>query len=192
MENLILELFTQFGSFAVFLLILLENLFPPIPSELVLTMAGYLSQLTNIHVIEMILFATLGSLIGAWLLYALGYFISYERLLRLLHLSTEKLQSSFNWYEKYQTRAVFVGRLIPIVRSLISIPAGLAHMPLFAFSVTTFLGSVIWNSLLIIAGAILGENHKLVLDFMETYQYLMIILILIVTIYIVIRKYRQK
>lgn len=199
METWILGLLEQFGLFAVFFLILIENIFPPIPSELVLTFAGYMSTITSYSLLEMIVASTLGSVIGAILLYGIGYALKLERLLKLINkigkyirLSEEDIQKACDFYRKYQTKAVFFCRMVPLLRSLISIPAGLFEMKILPFLITTVLGSTIWNTLLIVIGSIVGENRAIIFEVMDTYKYLVIACVVIAVIAYIVYKRRKK
>lgn len=198
METWILGLLEQFGLFAVFFLILIENIFPPIPSELVLTFAGYMSTITSYSLIEMIIASTLGSVIGALLLYGIGYILKLERLLKLINkigkyirLSEADIQKACDFYRKYQTKAVFFCRMVPLLRSLISVPAGLFEMKMTPFLITTILGSTIWNTLLIIVGSIVGENRAIIFEVIDAYKYILVALVLVLVVAYFIYKKRK-
>lgn len=193
MEMLIQEFMSRFGNLGVFLLIFIENIFPPIPSELILTFGGFMTATTTMTVLSVVLFATLGSIIGALLLYMIGHFLGSEHIKplldrygRIIHLSYEDVTKALKWYSRYEGKTVFFCRMIPLIRSLISIPAGMASMNLSAFILLTALGSLIWNSVLVYGGAMLGEHYTLILDIMDTYSWItyttlfIIILIMIV------------
>lgn len=168
MRELVLELMGEYGNLAVFILILVENLFPPIPSEVILTFGGVMTVCTDMTPIGVILFSTAGSLAGAVILYSVGRFLPdevFRKLLcgqigHLLHFRLEDVDLAKGWFRERGRSAVFLCRLIPIVRSLISIPAGIARMPFVPFLVFTAAGSLLWNTVLVYAGRIAGDSWE--------------------------------
>lgn len=168
MRELVLELMGEYGNLAVFLLILVENLFPPIPSEVILTFGGVMTVCTDMTPVGVILFSTAGSLAGAVILYSVGRFLpdeAFRKLLcgqigHLLHFRLEDVDLAKGWFRERGRSAVFLCRLIPIVRSLISIPAGIARMPFVPFLVFTAAGSLLWNTVLVYAGRIAGDSWE--------------------------------
>ena len=168
MRELVLELIGEYGNLAVFLLILVENLFPPIPSEVILTFGGVMTVCTDMTPVGVILFSTAGSLAGAVILYSVGRFLPdevFRKLLcgqigHLLHFRLEDVDLAKGWFRERGRSAVFLCRLIPIVRSLISIPAGIARMPFVPFLVFTAAGSLLWNTVLVYAGRIAGDSWE--------------------------------
>lgn len=168
MRDLVLELMGEYGNLAVFLLILVENLFPPIPSEVILTFGGVMTVCTDMTPVGVILFSTAGSLAGAVILYSVGRFLPdevFRKLLcgqigHLLHFRLEDVDLAKGWFRERGRSAVFLCRLIPIVRSLISIPAGIARMQFVPFLVFTAAGSLLWNTVLVYAGRIAGDSWE--------------------------------
>lgn len=168
MRELVLELMGEYGNLAVFLLILVENLFPPIPSEVILTFGGVMTVCTDMTPVGVILFSTVGSLAGAVILYSVGRFLPdevFRKLLcgqigHLLHFRLEDVDLAKGWFRERGRSAVFLCRLIPIVRSLISIPAGIARMQFVPFLVFTAAGSLLWNTVLVYAGRIAGDSWE--------------------------------
>ena len=168
MRELVLELMGEYGNLAVFLLILVENLFPPIPSEVILTFGGVMTVCTDLTPVGVILFSTAGSLAGAVILYSVGRFLPdevFRKLLcgqigHLLHFRLEDVDLAKGWFRERGRSAVFLCRLIPIVRSLISIPAGIARMQFVPFLVFTAAGSLLWNTVLVYAGRIAGDSWE--------------------------------
>ena len=168
MRELVLELMGEYGNLDVFLLILVENLFPPIPSEVILTFGGVMTVCTDMTPVGVILFSTAGSLAGAVILYSVGRFLPdevFRKLLcgqigHLLHFRLEDVDLAKGWFRERGRSAVFLCRLIPIVRSLISIPAGIARMPFVPFLVFTAAGSLLWNTVLVYAGRIAGDSWE--------------------------------
>ena len=168
MRELVLELMGEYGNLAVFLLILVENLFPPIPSEVILTFGGVMTVCTDMTPVGVILFSTAGSLAGAVILYSVGRFLPdevFRKLLcgqigHLLHFRLEDVDLAKGWFRERGRSAVFLCRLIPIVRSLISIPAGIARMQFVPFLVFTAAGSLLWNTVLVYAGRIAADSWE--------------------------------
>ncbi len=168
----------SFGYIGMAVLILVENIFPPIPSELILTFGGFLTTHTNLTVAGVILSATIGSVVGAVMLYYIGLLLPRERLEQIvdgrigqiLHLNKTDIQKAMSWFNKKGKVTVFVCRCIPIVRSLISIPAGMANMRLGDFLLLTTLGSFIWNTILVSAGAWAGNSWMKIIHVMNTYS----------------------
>lgn len=168
---------------------MVENLFPPIPSEIILTFSGFISHDANLNLFLIIIFATIGSDVGALILYYLGYFLK-EKIGPILHLNEKNFGNTLCEFNTKGKKSVFFGRLVPIIRSLISIPAGISKMNILLFLFLTTLGSFIWNGILVLLGNMIGENYALVSYFISKY-YKPVILIVIV-IFIIIRKRRKK
>ena len=171
MEQLIISMMNEFGYFGIFLLIAIENIFPPIPSELILAFGGFMTAHSKLNISLVILFATLGSLVGGIVLYYVGKILNKERLKKIvsgkigkiLRLKEEDIEKADKWFDNKGNKTVFFCRFIPIVRSLISIPAGMSEMSISKFLLYTFLGSLIWNTVLVFLGNLLGERwHDIV------------------------------
>jgi membrane protein DedA with SNARE-associated domain len=171
------DVIEQLGYVGVALLVVAENVFPPIPSEIVLPFAGFVAQRGSESVIIMILAATVGSVVGALIMYWIAAFIGDER----LHAFTRKfgkwvqirevdLSRAEEWFDRHATSAVLLGRCVPLIRSVVSIPAGFRRMKLVPYIAYTFAGSLVWNILLIGAGALLGDNWERVGDVMSPIQ----------------------
>lgn len=191
MQETIIKLISQYGYISVMMLIAIENIFPPIPSELILSFSGFISISANLNVFIMIIFATLGSLIGAIVLYYLGYLLNKERILKiaegktgkLLRLDPIKIKESISNFEHHGSKSIFFYRFVPIIRSLISIPAGISRYPFIKFLILTSIGSFIWNTVLIYLGRIMGHNWSLISGFFNDYSWpILIIIIIIVSI----------
>ncbi|GAB3355606.1 DedA family protein [Modestobacter lapidis] len=157
----LLDLVQSLGPIGVGIAILVETVVPPIPSEAVLGLAGVLIRGGEMSVVPVIAFATLGSLLGAIFFYfvgkALGPRRSHAFLDRLPLVETADVDRTFAWFERHGRSAVFFGRMVPIVRSFVSVPAGVVHMPFGQFLLYTAAGSLIWNSLLVGLGVALGD-----------------------------------
>lgn len=158
--------------------IALENLFPPLPSEVILPMAGLAAGRGNFTLFEALFWTTAGSVVGAFLLYGIGAWLGIHRLraiatkVPLLH--PEDIDRTVTWFNKHGGKAVFFGRMLPIFRSLISIPAGIVRMPLWKFGLLTTAGSLIWNTIFVGAGYLLGEAWPLVERYADVLQYIVI------------------
>lgn len=177
MQNWITEFMNEFGYIGIFLLIAIENIFPPIPSEVILTFGGFMTTYTTLTIIGVIVASTLGSVIGAVALYGVGAWFEEKRVEKFVHqygrilrLTNEDIHKAYAWFHKYGAWAVFVCRLVPLVRSLISIPAGSIRMNLATFLLLTTLGSLLWNTILVYAGAAIGASWEEILDYVAIYS----------------------
>ena len=196
MEEFILSMMNQFGYIGVFLLIAIENIFPPIPSEVILLFGGFMTTYSELNIILMIIFATLGSLLGAIVLYYIGKILNKERLKKIvsgkigkvLRLKNSDIDKADEWFDTKGNKTVFFCRFIPIVRSLISIPAGMSEMPLGKF----FLYTLIWNTVLIVIGSIVGENWQSILNIFDTYSNIVLVLLVIIFVVGVYLFYHTK
>lgn len=200
MQDFVLHIMDQYGYAGVGLLILAEHIFPPIPSEVILTFGGFMTTCTELTVPGVILVSTLASFVGAWILYGLGFFLDPQRLNRLfsgktgryLGFEENEVEDTNNWFIKKGQRAVFLGRCVPIIRSLISIPAGMAKMNPIRFSIYTMVGSLIWNTVLIALGAAAGESWEIILEHMSAYSALVKISLATLAVTLFLRLYRKK
>lgn len=162
----ITKLMEALGSPGAGLAVALENVFPPVPSEVILPLAGFTAGQGKISLVAVILWTTAGSVAGALALYYLGAWLGLDRLRRIADrmpfVTVSDVDKADEWFDKHGTKAVFAGRMVPVVRSLISIPAGVYGMPVLKFTLYTAAGSLVWNTALILAGYALGENYELV------------------------------
>lgn len=189
MESWISDWLDQFGYLGVFLLILIENIFPPIPSEVILTLGGFMTTTTTMTRLGMIIASTAGSVVGAVILYWIGTLLDVARLEKiiqkygkLLRLTMKDIHKADAWFAKYGVWAVFFGRLVPIVRSLISIPAGMSKMQFGIFIWFTLLGTLIWNTVLVSVGAVVGENWGKIVGYMDIYSNIVYIILAVIII----------
>ncbi len=166
------------GAWGAGVAIAAENLFPPLPSEVILPMAGLAASRGSFTLFEALFWTTLGSVVGAFALYGLGRLLGMQRLRRMFEvvplLKPEDVDSTVTWFNKHGGKAVFFGRMVPIFRSLISIPAGVAKMALWKFGLLTAAGSLIWNSIFVGAGFFLGEQWHIVEKYADVLQYVVI------------------
>mgnify|MGYP001182011464 CR=1 FL=1 len=184
------------GAVGVGLLIALENLFPPIPSEVVLPLAGFLAAEGRMHPVAVLVAATIGALFGALVLYGLGAWLGEERIRRLVRrvplLQESDLDRAVAWFQRYGRIAVLVGRMVPVVRSLISVPAGVERMPLPQFILLTTLGSLIWNSVFIGLGITLGERWRSVGHYSDWINTAILVLLVGAIAWFVIGRLRRR
>ncbi|MGH3087831.1 MAG: DedA family protein [Rubrobacteraceae bacterium] len=185
MSEWVLEIMEGLGYLGLFLVLVIENVFPPIPSELVLPLAGFLVGLGQFNFWGAVAASTFGAVFGAWVLYALGRWggrpvvLRYGRVLRV----TEKdLANAEGWFERYGDWVVLFARLVPLARSIVSIPAGTMRMPILRFTLLTTLGTGAWNILLIYAGYLLGENWEAVSRWAGAYSDVVVFLMAVATV----------
>ncbi|WP_316571639.1 DedA family protein [Neobacillus sp. YIM B06451] len=191
MENWIIAFMNEYGYIGIFLLIALENIFPPIPSEVILTFAGFMTTTSNMTVTGAVVVSTLGSVAGAAVLYGVGRLLDVERLERIvdrwgriLRLSRKDLHKAENWFRRHGVWTVFFCRLVPLIRSLISIPAGMARMKFPIFLLLTTAGTLIWNTILVNAGALLGASWENVAAFMDNFSKVVYVLLAGAALYV--------
>ena len=191
----IVALMATLGSPGAGLLVALESIFPPIPSELILPLAGFAASQGQLNVVAAVVWTTVGSVVGAVVLYALGAKVGEERLravARRMPLVRESdIDKVDGWFERHGGKAVFFGRMVPGVRSLISIPAGVARMPVGRFLLLSALGSLIWNTLLISAGYSLGSRWSVVETWVGRFQEVVVVLAVLLVVVVVVRRVRD-
>ena len=194
MKNIIFRIINKYGYFGITFLIALENLIPPIPSEVILSFSGFISKSTDLSLFLIIIFATIGSLIGAIVLYYLAYFIGLNllnfKVFKLCGLKKEDTEKSMKHFQKNGYKSIFFGRFIPIIRSFISIPAGLSKMDIRLFLLLTWIGSFIWNTIFVIAGYILQDNWDTLANFFDKYSFFIFLIAII--LYIIIKRHKSK
>lgn len=186
MQDVLIEFINDYGYMGIALLILIESVFPPVPSEVILLFGGFLTQRTEMTVPLVIVFATVGATAGASVLYLLGRLLDKEKIKKLfsgklgkvLHLQAQDAAKAEGWFKRYQVWAVLLCRCVPIVRSLISIPAGMAKMKPLPFMVLTIIGTAVWNTAIVSIGAMAGEAWEKSLVSVEKYQMLLLVLLL--------------
>lgn len=184
------------GEVGVGLLVALENLIPPIPSEIVLSMAGYLAQAGRVNLVLVWVAATAGSVLGALALYWLGYGLGEDRLKRWLDhiplVDSDDLGTADKWFERHEKSAVLIGRCAPVVRSLVSIPAGANRMRLGLFTLLTAIGSGVWNAIFVGGGFALGENFQNLERYSQWFDYVIYAAILFAVVSWVVKKVRKR
>lgn len=184
------------GELGVAALTALETVFPPIPSEVVLPLAGFLTRQGSLSLPLVLVAATAGSLVGALALYALGAWLGHDRatavLARIPLVDREDVDRASDWFDRHGRAAVFFGRLVPGVRSLVSLPAGANRMPLLTFTVYTVAGSLLWNGLLVGAGAWLGDRWEQVDQYAGWIDKVFVGALVLVVAWAVVRRLRSR
>ncbi|ALA70556.1 DedA family protein [Geobacillus sp. JS12] len=199
MQAWITNVMEQFGYIGIFLIIALENIFPPIPSEVILPFGGFMTTYTSLTVPGVIAAATAGSVAGALVLYGIGRLLSVERLERIvdrwgrwLRVKPEDIAKANRTFHRYGVWAVFLGRMIPLVRSLISIPAGMAKMNIGLFVWLSVLGTLIWNTALVSIGAALGQSWGKVSEVIGMYAEVVYVIIGLIITVAAIRLWKRR
>lgn len=200
MEDLIVDLINRFGYLGIFFLITLENIFPPIPSEVILTFSGFMTTESNLTIFGSVFFSSLGSVLGAIILYFIGNILHKDRLKKIvsgklgkiLYLNEKDIEKANNWFERKGNKTVFFCRFIPVVRSLISLPAGMAKMNLVKFIIYTLIGSLLWNFILIILGNRVGKNWCVIVNLINSYSHIVLFMFIIVFIGLIIYYIKRK
>lgn len=188
----------RLGALGVGLLILLENVIPPIPSEVILPLAGFRARAGALNVLAVWPAATAGSVVGALLLYGLGAWLGYDRLHRLaghrwfVFVSQKDLERGDAIFDRHGGKVVLLARCVPFLRSVVSIPAGISGMPLLRFVVLTTIGSGVWNAVFIALGWVLGENWNRVEGWLGPISYVVLALLAIGLVVLVVRRLRSR
>ena len=190
------SLMETLGGPGVGLAIALENLFPPLPSEIILPLAGFTASRGTFSLLEVLLWTTVGSVLGALVLYGLGALLGRERLRRIVArvplMKVQDVDRAEAWFARHGSKAVLFGRMLPLVRSLISIPAGIERMPLMRFTLLTAAGSALWNTAFVLAGFGLGEHWHVVERYADVLQLLVIVGIGAAALIFVVVRVRQR
>ncbi|MFM6957353.1 MAG: DedA family protein [Acinetobacter sp.] len=196
LEDWVLSIMEKLGYLGIAFLIFLDNVFPPIPSEIIMPSAGYTAAKGELSLIGVIIAGSIGSLLAATLLYWMGRKIPQHHLFNLierygkyLHISVTDLEKSLTWFEKYGHRIVFFGRMIPAVRSLISIPAGMSNMPFRKFMAYSATGTIIWTTFLTYIGYHFGENPALMSAITQRIGYIILAFTMIYILYHLMKKF---
>lgn len=200
MQETMINLINSYGYFGIAMLIFVENVFPPIPSEVVLLFGGFMTISTDMNVWLVILAATIGSVLGAIALYLAGSYLGKERVKRLctsklgrfLHLDANSVERADSWFCKYRYKAVIICRCVPVLRSIISVPAGIGKMRLIPFLLLTTIGSAVWNTILVWLGATMGNAWETGLSYVGVYTKIAVGVLLIAAIIVVLAYKRRK
>lgn len=183
----VLVIMEKLGLIGVTLMMFLENVFPPIPSELIMPAAGFAASQGQMNLVAVIAAGTLGSVLGALPLYYFGTIFDQKRLLALTEkygkyflVKPSDVSNAQAWFDKYGKSVIFFGRMIPAIRSLISIPAGMSRMPMLPFLMLTTFGSAIWTTILAYAGFVLGANYEKVESFIAPISKGVVVAVLVI------------
>ena len=200
MQAAIISIMNKFGYFGVFFLIAIENIFPPIPSEVILLFGGFMTTYSKINILGVIIASTLGSLVGALILYYIGKILNKDRLKKIvkgkigkvLRLKAKDIDKADEWFDTKGNKTVFFCRFVPILRSLISIPAGMSEMSMPKFLLYTTVGSAIWNTALTIAGSIVGDKWETIVDIFDKYSHITLIVLIILFVGAIIYYFKKR
>lgn len=200
MEQLMIEIMNNYGYLGIFLLIFIENLFPPIPSELILTFGGFMTIDTTMTVVGVVIASTIGSVLGAIVLYYVGKILNKKRLIKivnskygkLLRVKTKDIESADKWFDAKGNKTVFFCRFVPVIRSLISVPAGMSEMPMPKFLFYTTSGSLLWNTLLVCVGAFAGDKKDYILSIIDNVENVVLMILVAVFLILVYNLYKNK
>ena len=192
--SLAVEKNTTIAYLAICLAMFLENIIPPIPSEVIMPLGGFFVYQQKLNFFVLVFWGLLGTLLGSLPWYYLGRLVNEKRLSNFLDkkgkylgISSNDLTKSKRWFEKYGVTLVFWGRLVPGIRTLISVPAGVELMPIKKFLIWTTLGSLIWVALLTYAGYLFGENYQIVESHIEQIKYVMKPILILIFLYFFIK-----
>lgn len=199
MTDWIISIMEQLGYFGIALLMFLDNVFPPIPSEVIMPSAGFAASKGQLLLSGVIIAGNFGSLLAAALLYWVGrkipnqsIFNWVDRYGKYLFIKSEDVKKALDWFEKYGHRVVFFGRMVPAVRSLISIPAGMSHMPFWKFMLYSSVGTIIWTTFLACVGYYFGNNIELMQQIFSRVGYVIIVIVLILVAYFFYKKSKAR
>lgn len=199
MFETIVEIVSQGGYLGIFMLMFIENLFPPIPSELIMPLAGFVAARGELNLVLAIIAGMLGSILGALPWYYAGALLGQARLKRIadkhgrwLTVSADDIDHVARWFQRHGGSAVFLGRLVPAIRTLISVPAGITRMPLPPFLLYSSAGSLIWTSALALAGFVLQKQYLVVAQYLDPVSKGVVVFIVAAYLYRLLRHGRQK
>ena len=195
----IISIMEQLGYLGIALLMFLDNIFPPIPSEIIMPSAGYSASQGQLLLVGVIIAGCIGSLIAAAILYWFGYKFNHDSIFRFvdrygkyLFIKSNDVKKSLDWFEHYGHRIVFFGRMIPAVRSLISIPAGMSHMPFWKFMFYSSLGTIIWTTFLACVGFYFGENQALMQNIFSQVSHVIMGIVIAIVVWVLYRRYKHR
>lgn len=196
LAGLAVDVMDRLGGPGAALLVGLDNVFPPVPSELVLPLAGFAASQGTMSLLMALFWTTAGSVVGALVTYWLGARLGRDRVRGLIVRVPLMKESDFDrterWFARHGTKAVFFGRMVPVFRSLISLPAGVERMPVWRFVSLTALGSAIWNSAFVLAGYLLGANWHVVDSYAGILQYVVLAGIAVAIVVFVVKRLRER
>lgn len=199
MTDWIISIMEQLGYFGIALLMFLDNVFPPIPSEIIMPSAGFTASQGQLLLSGVIIAGSTGSLVAAAVLYWIGRKIPHQSIFnftdrygKYFFIKSTDVKKSLDWFEQYGHRIVFFGRMIPAVRSLISIPAGMSRMPFWKFMLYSGLGTIIWTSFLACVGYYFGNNTEMMHKIFSQVGYVIIAIVVMIVIWAIYSRQRRK
>lgn len=199
MTEWIQNLMDSMGYLGILLLMILENVFPPIPSELIMPSAGFAAARGDMTLGMVILMGTLGSVIGTLPLYYIGRAFGEDKLVawadkhgKWLTLSGKDIKKADDWFDRHGSKAVLFGRMVPGIRSLLSLPAGMSEMPLPKFLIYSAIGSALWSAALAYAGYALGENYDRVEQYVGPASKIILGLLVVGAVFWFVRRRREQ
>jgi membrane protein DedA with SNARE-associated domain len=200
MQEWITNIMTSLGYLGIGLLMFAENLFPPIPSELIMPLAGFTVAQGKMNFTLAVLAGVIGTIVGAIPWYYAGKLVGEERLKSLadkygkwITVSSKDIDKVTRWFNRYGNKAVFFGRLVPGIRTLISLPAGLSNMPMVPFLIYSTLGTTAWVMLLTFLGYVLGDNYELVDEYLGPVSKIVLLVLIVAFIaWVVFKKQQEK
>jgi membrane protein DedA with SNARE-associated domain len=199
MSQWVLDIMQQLGYAGVVLLMFLENVFPPIPSEIIMPAAGFAAARGELSLTGVIIAGGVGSVLGAVVLYYVGRLLNEERLIALtdrygkwLLISSDDIRQADDWFDRHGPKIVFFGRLLPGVRSLLSIPAGMANMPMGQFLLYTSLGTTLWSGLLAVAGYQLGANYEQIEGWIGPISQIILAVCILLAVIFILRRVQKR
>ena len=199
MSQWVLDIMQQLGYAGVVLLMFLENVFPPIPSEIIMPAAGFAAARGELSLTGVIIAGGVGSVLGAVVLYYVGRLLNEDRLIALtdrygkwLLISSDDIRQADDWFDRHGPKIVFFGRLLPGVRSLLSIPAGMANMPMGQFLLYTSLGTTLWSGLLAVAGYQLGANYEQIEGWIGPISQIILAICILLAVIFILRRVQKR
>ena len=180
------------GLPAVFVLMTLESACLPVPSEAIMLFAGSSVAAGELTLFGVVAAGVLGNLVGSWIAYAVGYYGRIDLLEKnkLIHISPKHLKWADDWFERYGSATVFFSRMLPIVRTFISLPAGVAKMPFWRFTVLTLAGCIPWVLMLALVGKSVGDNWEQWRDHLHYLDYAVVLAVVALVVYLVVKRRR--
>jgi len=192
----VVDVMEAIGAPGAGLLVALENIFPPLPSEVILPLAGFTASQGGFTVAGAIFWTTLGSVVGAVALYWIGALLGRRRLRAIVDrmplVDLQDLDRTEAWFDRHGRKAVFFGRMVPVFRSLISVPAGIERMPLGVFVLLSTAGSLIWNTVFVLAGYVLGENWHVAEQYAGVFSRIVVVAVVLLVAWWVLRRIRRN